>query len=37
MDGRVGLKQNKNASSYKFRAREVRIDDEVFSFIRVEW
>lgn len=36
-DGRGGLKQtNKNASSSKIRAKEVRIDEEC-RFVRVEW
>lgn len=34
---KIGLKQKKNASSCKFRAREVRIDDEVFGFVIMEW
>ena len=35
-DGRVGLKQKKNASSSEIRAKEVRIDDEVCGLVNVE-
>lgn len=36
MDGRVGLKQKKNASSSKIRAKAERIDVAVCNFVRME-
>lgn len=35
-DGRVGLRHKKNASSSKIIAKEVRIDDEMCGFVRVQ-
>lgn len=36
-DGRVGLKQKKNASSSKIRAKEVKRDDEMRCVVLEEW
>lgn len=36
MDGGVGLKQKKNASSSKIRAKEERIAAAVHNFVRME-